>query len=621
MTAGTRTRHSEGGFDLFALLPWLALAVSLSLALLALFNMKLDMDEVEFFRATRFVLQGKVPYVGFWEHHTPLQWYLMAPVMALFARAPSTASFLAMRAAQAFFWGGSAVIAALWLRRRRVPGALAVLVLALLFANPAFSIKLVEYRIDAPMNFFYLLGAYFLERGLDGGVRDHAGRWNYPVAGIALTLSCLASQRMVLPVVATAVLYLFVRGGEKWGFDRRALWTLWTGAAGALATCLFFAAHGAFGAFWEQNVRLNAAYEGLPKDLPFHPFWYWFLAAPAERLHLYGTYLFWATALAGLVLLLRKVAAPGPGTRVLILATLQVIFLSSISTPLPYQFQTLWWLLALLAALGLKEIWPAGPVARKAVIAAASVAIVIVTAATVPRLDWAGEHRFQAHQDTVLRRIDAVTAPRDTVWDGAGYGVDRAPAFTYWFTPSLVRVLTENGVLPAFSEADLFRERPAAVVMDGRFARYCDILAPATQDLIRREYLPLEFDLWLPAPNARLTPGRPTHAWRILKTGRYRAAASEALTGNPWFDKNTDYLALYADLLHRNVMMSTRGRVSPAAKSLVFEVDGRPVKPSPGMTLDLKAGQVLAVSAQLDAPLAVLVVPEAHPDWVFPASR
>jgi hypothetical protein len=36
------------------------------------------------------------------------------------------------------------------------------------------------------------------------------------------------------------------------------------------------------------------------------------------------------------------------------------------------------------------------------------------------------------------------------------------------------------------------------------------------------------------------------------------------------------------------------------------------------MVLPLKAGQVLTVSAQLDAPLAVLVMPEAYPDWIFP---
>src|SRR5436305_15332505 len=36
-------------------------------------------DEIEFFRATDWVRRGLVPYRDFWEHHTPLQWFLFAP--------------------------------------------------------------------------------------------------------------------------------------------------------------------------------------------------------------------------------------------------------------------------------------------------------------------------------------------------------------------------------------------------------------------------------------------------------------------------------------------------------------------------------------------------------------
>src|SRR5207248_600379 len=43
----------------------------------------LNWDELEYFRATEWVRHGLVPYRDFWEHHTPLQWFLFAPAAAL----------------------------------------------------------------------------------------------------------------------------------------------------------------------------------------------------------------------------------------------------------------------------------------------------------------------------------------------------------------------------------------------------------------------------------------------------------------------------------------------------------------------------------------------------------
>ena len=48
----------------------------------------INWDEIEMFRATDWVRQGLVPYRDFWEHHTPLQWFLFAPVAALTSSSP-----------------------------------------------------------------------------------------------------------------------------------------------------------------------------------------------------------------------------------------------------------------------------------------------------------------------------------------------------------------------------------------------------------------------------------------------------------------------------------------------------------------------------------------------------
>src|SRR5437867_1112981 len=73
-----------------------AAARSLSLTFLH----PLNWDEIEFFRATDWVRQGLVPYRDFFEHHTPLQWFLFAPIVS-FVRSPGAAAVITMR------WAGS----------------------------------------------------------------------------------------------------------------------------------------------------------------------------------------------------------------------------------------------------------------------------------------------------------------------------------------------------------------------------------------------------------------------------------------------------------------------------------------------------------------------------------
>src|SRR5436190_20115041 len=73
-------------------------------------------DEIEYFRATDWVRRGLVPYRDFWEHHTPLQWFLFAPVAALTKR-PGVGAILTMRWAQVPLWIVTFVLLAKWMRR------------------------------------------------------------------------------------------------------------------------------------------------------------------------------------------------------------------------------------------------------------------------------------------------------------------------------------------------------------------------------------------------------------------------------------------------------------------------------------------------------------------------
>src|ERR1700730_5409768 len=73
-------------------------------------------DEIEFFRATDWVRRGLVPYRDFWEHHTPLQWFLFAPVTAL-TNSPGVNAILLMRGAQLPLWIVTFILLRGWMRR------------------------------------------------------------------------------------------------------------------------------------------------------------------------------------------------------------------------------------------------------------------------------------------------------------------------------------------------------------------------------------------------------------------------------------------------------------------------------------------------------------------------
>src|SRR5436853_4325292 len=107
----------------------------------------LQWDEVEFFRATDWVRQGLVPYRDFWEHHTPLQWFLFAPVAAL-TRSPGVGAILLMRWAQLPLWIATFWLMNVWMRDAGVGRPYRWAALAVPLTSSFFMLPAVEYRVD-----------------------------------------------------------------------------------------------------------------------------------------------------------------------------------------------------------------------------------------------------------------------------------------------------------------------------------------------------------------------------------------------------------------------------------------------------------------------------------------
>ena len=192
-----------GALVLYRLWPWLrrgrrlaALAASLfalHAAILTVWaaTVRVDSDEVSHLHCSWLIFHGLVPYRDFWQDHSPLLWYLLAPAVAQFH---SPAVLIFSRALAGLLFVGMAATTA-WLAwevsRLRAAGALAAL-LVFAFGVRAEAALL---RPDQPAN---LLALVSLVLGAKAGVQ-RGPAW---LAGTAFGLALAFTPKPVFAAFA-----------------------------------------------------------------------------------------------------------------------------------------------------------------------------------------------------------------------------------------------------------------------------------------------------------------------------------------------------------------------------------------------------------------------------------
>ncbi|MBI5446860.1 MAG: hypothetical protein HY900_37305, partial [Deltaproteobacteria bacterium] len=475
-------------------LPAAAFLLSLLPALLLLLMAPFNPDELESFRATRWIASGLVPFRDFWEHHLPLHWLLLSPFARL-TRSATVESLVLLRVAQLPLLAATRLVVGRMLRRAGVSRAANLFGVSFFFL--AIHRSVVEIRIDVTMNLFLLAGLLALT--WDAGETE--GRPALPfLGGVSLGLACLASQRAIpvaLVAAATAPVSAWALGlpFRPRRFGQAPLLAM----AGLLTTALLTlaAAHiaGALPALWEQCFRQNFLYERLSSHTAAGPSALdWtrrFLSRP-------GAVALVVLAVTGAVLGPRDSRLRPHAATAAILAVTQAGLLFTIRSPFPYQFQTLFWFLALLSAVALEGLMRAG---RRVAIVVTSGAAAIVVAGTflaIQAVRWGVMAETVAHQDHVLRTVERVSHPGSVVLEGCGFAVNRVPAMKTWFLPRLARDLMAAGVLPAPTPSELTARRVALVIADSR------LLATVKDDaslgpFVARNFFPLERFIWVPA--------------------------------------------------------------------------------------------------------------------------
>ena len=562
----------------------------------------LQWDEIEYFRATDWVRQGLVPYRDFWEHHTPLQWYLFAPFTAL-ASGTGVGAVLVMRWAQIPLWIATFVLIAAWMRRAGIARPAAWAAIAFALASSMFMTPAIEYRIDTPGVALYVCGLYFAQRM--GERRAFAA-----LAGVAFCLAGFANLRLGPLLAATAVLLRVTdTRTRKWTDNTRANWLL-SGVLVTLASVmLWFSMTRSLDLMFELVWRQNYFGDRFATAIP-HGFLHRILApsglsllgpdAPRFDPAIVdpGGLALLVLGAAGIVRALRRWREPGD---LFLLAVLQVVglaFIARMKFVYHYHLEIAVLMMIPLAAHALERV-----LRRELVFGVVIAAWCMNVYASVFR----GKELDRAYQDLVMREAHARTTAADVVWDGVGWAVHRRPAYHLWFLPDLAKQLVLHGEVEPYRARHLLRRPPGVVIADQNVLTWLAV-QPELRSAVVHHYLPLWRNLWIPAMSARLNAKSPGFRWAVPRDGVYRVYASEALARHPWFERPLFVGSYFGEGADRVTM-----RLGPPAPSnaLAWRLDG--AEAQIGSTVRLKKGQRLEASLTSPAAVGVMLVPGSDP--------
>lgn len=559
----------------------------------------LNWDELEFFHATKWIAEGRLPFRDFWEHHTPLVWFVFAPFAAL-VESPGVDAIIALRWAQIPVWIATFWLANIWMRGAGLEQTARWTAMALALCSSLFMIAAVEYRVEALLCGLFMAALVLVQRGRSF------------LAGVMFCLAAWANIRFA-PLIATTMLLLLLRKKD---------WRLFAGAIATLGVTLaYFAGTGSFDEFWQQVVVENLA-EKYAEPVRFGfihrllvPFGIRILAS--DRLFELaavdvGGIAVLIFGVAGLVLALRRWVTRDDLAFLGVIQVANLIVLASMKFIYNYHFALVVVLMLPLIALAI-QLWTGVATAaalnggsdaaasqsgglaaavqktpREGVVAAV---VILAFCVSVFASIFRGKEADLAYQDLIMREVHRRTSPNEVVWGGVHWAIHREPAYRFWFMPELARIMVKKGMARPY----LVTDPPAAVVLDYNALRWMALVQRELAPFFVRHYIPVWRNLWVPGPNARLGPGS-TMRWIVPRDGTYRVFASRQLAMHPWF-RDPFYAGAFDGADPRITLRLPAPAMHPA---LEWSID--PLLP-------LKKGQRIAVTNRGRVPLGIILLP------------
>lgn len=561
----------------------------------------LNWDEIEFYRCTDWVRRGLVPYRDFWEHHTPLQWFLFAPFAAL-THSSGARAIIAMRWAQLPLWIACFALLNLWMRGAGISRWARWSAMALPLTSSLFMLPAVEFRVDVVATVLLIAALVCVQRMA-------RSPWYAVAAGAAFCLSGFANLRSG-PVVVLAMLLARITDFDRarWGTNRRAN-LIFAGAAATFALCaVYFVATGsaliAFHRLWTDNYLADRLAPVIS-----HPFIHRILTSFGYRTIGVPPFTMSGIDPAGILLeiaivlvireLIRRRSTPDhlfyfafvQGTNILFIAAMKYIF--------NYHFESVALLMVPFIATEIDRLD-----LRRSVAAA----LLLTTGINVAVAIFRGKERDTAYQNLIMTEAERMTPPGSRVWDSVGWALHREPAYRYWLLRLIAKVLVDHGYYEPYTPREMAAHPPAAVVADHdvRFwiATHLDL-----GRFVVAHYLPFWRELWLPGMSARLSPQRPMATWIVPADGTYRVYAAPRLANHPWF---------YQPLNWETANWHERALVEVTPND-ALAVTGVPLEwsqPPGGDALTLTKGQRLVVLSRAVMPVGIFITPYA-PNALF----
>jgi len=498
---------------------------SLARLLSLLWSHPLNWDEIEFFRAADWIRQGLVPYRDFWEHHTPLHWFVFAPVTALVKSRSGVGAVIAMRVAQIPLWAVSLWALSLWMRGVAIEAWARWSAITILLCSSFFMLAAVEFRLDTLACALYMVGLLLIQQQ-----RRFA-------AGAVLCLAGLTNIRLGPLLVATMLLSVLMDPAERrWRMEWRST-TIFAGAlvafeAGISYLLVTHSAAMAYRSVWTDNVLAEKLAPSVPWMLLHRmaiPFGVRIIGGPAFIAAAIDP----ATIVIFLVGVIGVVYAVGTRWRrpdgFFFLAVLQVInilFVATMKFLYNYHFEIVMLLMLPFVGAALSDL----PGRLKP---ALTLAMAVLVAINVVVVVFRGKEDDLAYQNRMMTAVDQNTPADTKVFDGVGWALRRRPAYRYWFLRAIVNVLEKSGRFAPYTVAEMQRDPPAAFISDYG-ARVWLATHPDLRRHITAHYLPLWRDLWLPGMSGVLLP-RERREWIVPVSGQYKIYSSPRIAFHPWF--------------------------------------------------------------------------------------
>lgn len=397
----------------------------------------IDPDESQHLHAAWLVASGRVPYLDFWENHTPLLYYLLAPLTRWFSDRPEI--YTAGRAIMALLT--IPTLALVYRLARRLEPRVAVLAVLVLAVQSRFAEYTTQVRPDVPGLIAWLATLLALVRWREDG----RPKWLW-VTGLALGVYAAFSPKAVYGAVGVAVVILVACRVERRSLPRS------IGALAGLVVCASVPVLGLLGwllatggpaalaGFFADAVIGNLGYPDFARQLP----------DADEGLLIY------ALAVIGAVVTVRRhgravLRSPLHGPLLLTAGVLCALLVLP-RTPAVYRYT--WMPVLVVAAVYASVALIAvidyararqGPLVRVAAALALTVVIAMPVGASVQNLRR-DKHKNRQRMDRIRAEL-AYACPGEPVLDGTAFAVFRPSAYHFHVLVRGLRSWIADGVI------------------------------------------------------------------------------------------------------------------------------------------------------------------------------